>query len=154
MSTLTPALVLEVTLALTALAAFLEAASRRRRKRALRRLARQWHMTFSARDLLRLTPKVAAGLPVPGAADVYVKDVIYSSDADSYRYIFTAEYTTGVVQGKRRRARVASFLEPRERQADARETDVLLAPEDVPIIEQYRRLASAFQVAQTAPVHS
>src|SRR5437588_7015254 len=88
----------------TAGAAILEILSRRRRRASLRQLAVDWGMTYSAVDTLRLTPKVAAHFPIPGAAHVRISDMIYGGDPNDpnrYRYVFTAEFTTGVVRGKR-----------------------------------------------------
>ena len=135
--------------ALTGAAALAAGVARRRRRRALRQLALEWGMTYSAHDRLRVTPKVVAGLTVPGAADVCVFDLIYGSDGQqAYRYVFTAEYTVGVVRGKHRRTRVGTFREPRCANDDAATQAaeppapaVLLAPEDLPLIDQYRRLA-------------
>ena len=142
---------LAVLVALTGLAGLLEAASRRRRKRALRKLAAQWGMTYSARDRLRITSKVAPRLPFPGAADVYVLDVIYGTRDGWYRYLFTAEFTSGAVRGKRRHVRVASFSEPRDRDS-AQDTGTLtLAPADLSLLDQYRHLAPADSTVHRAP---
>ena len=125
----------------TLLAGLLEMGARRRRKRRLRRLAAQWRMTYSSRDRLRITHKIADRLPIPGAADVYVADVIYGSEGGRYRYIFTAEYTVGVVRTKRRQLRVAAFSESRQRRPDQSPDPVVLAPEGLSILEQYQKLA-------------
>jgi hypothetical protein len=136
---------LGVLVALTALAGFIESLSRRRKKRALRRLAGEWGMTYSARDRLRITSKVAGGLPVPGAADVYVLDVIYGAVNGHHRYVFTVEYTSGTVRGKRRHVRVAAFSEPRDGRGPDAATPIVMGPEGVSLVEQYRRLAPAAQ---------
>jgi hypothetical protein len=125
----------------TAVAGILEMMARRRRKRHLRRLAGRWRMTFSSRDRLRIRAKVADRLPIPGAADVHVADVIYGSEGGKYRYIFTAEYTVGVVRTKRRQVRVAAFSEARDRQGTHAPDPVVLAPEGLSIVEQYQKLA-------------
>jgi len=138
---ISPALMLGILVALTGLAALLESLSRRRKKRALRRIAGEWGMTYSARDRLRITSKVAAGLPVPGAADVYVLDVIYGALDGQYRYVFTVEYTSGAVRGKRRSVRVAAFSEPRDGRGPDTVTPILLAPDGPSLVEQYRQLA-------------
>lgn len=127
----------------TALAGAIQSLSRRRRKRALRRLAAQWRMTYSSRDRLRITSRVADRLPIPGAADVHVADVIYGTQGARYRYIFTTEYTLGAVGGKRRQVRVAAFSESRDRKCAEPPEPVMLAPEELPLLEQYRRLAPA-----------
>lgn len=138
---ISPAIMLAVLAGLTGLAGGIESLSRRRRKRALRKLAGQWGMTYTARDRLRITPKVAARLPVPGAADLYVLDVIYGSAGDTYRYVFTTEYTSGAVRGRHRSVQVATFTEPRGRDRSDTAITVTLAPDGLPLVEQYRRLA-------------
>ena len=139
---ISPALMLGVLVALTGLAGFLEWLSRNRKKRALRRLAGEWGMTFSPKDRFRVAAKVEAALPVPGAADVHVLDFIYGAVDGRYRYVFTAEYTIGAVRGKRRHVRVAGFSEPRDGRADATPA-ITLAPEHLSLLDQYRHLAPA-----------
>lgn len=126
----------------TAAAGLIQTVARRRQKRHLRRLAAQWQMTYSSRDRLRIIAKVADRLPIPGAADVHIFDVIYGSEGDGYRYVFTAEYTVGVVRSKHRHVRVAAFREPRVRQAAQPPERVVLAPEGISILAQYLALAS------------
>ena len=138
-----PGLCLAALVALTGLAATIEAVSRRRLRRALRRLAAEWRMTYSACDRLRIAARIAHKLSVPGAADVCVTDVIYGSLGDRYRYIFTVEFTIGVVRGKQRHVRVAAFGEARDRQSPEQVGPLSLAPENLPLVEQYRRLAPA-----------
>ncbi len=111
----------------------------RRRRGALRRLASAWQMHYTPFDRFRLAPRVAPRLPVPGAAAVRVKDLIYGLEGDRLRYIFIAQYTTGTVAAQSRRESVATFAEPRERPDDA-PVDVLLAPEGLSVIEQYEHL--------------
>jgi len=126
---------------LTLLAGGIDALGRRRRHRKLRALAAQWRMTYSADDRLRLADKVADRFPIPGAADVHVNDVIYGADKDAYRYVFTAEFTIGVVRTKHRRVRVASFTEPRDRDSVDSAGPLVLAPDRLSLLEQYRHLA-------------
>lgn len=137
---LSPGVVLLVLLGLSALAVFLDRASRRRRKRALRQLANQWQMTYSASDRLRVATKLIGKLPVPGAADVYVTDVIYGGEGEIYRYLFTAEYTTGAVRGKRRQVRVGTFTEPRSSKGASAPGAITFAPEDLGLVEQYVKI--------------
>lgn len=137
---LSPGVVLVVLMALSALAVFIDRASRRRRKRALRKLANQWQMTYSAGDQLRVAAKLIGKLPVPGAADVHVTDVIYGGQGETYRYLFTAEYTTGAVRGKRRQVRVGTFTEPRVSKGDSAAGAVTFAPEDLGLVEQYVKI--------------
>jgi hypothetical protein len=147
-SPLSPAVVLVVLIALSLVAALIDRASRHRRRKMLRTLAIQWQMTYSASDQLRVAEKVGTKLPVPGAADVHVTDVIYGAQGDNYRYWFTAVYTTGAVRAKRRQARVGTFSEPRDkrRSSDA-SSAVTFAPEDLTLIEQYVKLGP-----QSAPI--
>ena len=107
-------------LCVTAGAAIAEKLARDRRRRVLRRLATAWRMNYSPFDPLRLTPRVAQNFPIPGAAHLRVSDVIYGIQGDRYRYIFTAEFTLGVVRTKRLMVRAATFTEPRPTFAAAR----------------------------------
>lgn len=137
-----PGELLSFTVGATAVALALEFVSRRRVRRGLRRLAAEWRMTYSRFDSLRLTPRVAARFPLPGAANVRVSDVIYGTEHDRYRYIFLTEFTTGTVSAKRRRTRVATFSEPRDRRQRPTQTaPVVLAPATGKLLEQYRHLA-------------
>jgi hypothetical protein len=137
---LSPGVVLGVLAALSVVAAMIDRASRRRRKHALRRLAARWQMTYSASDQLRVAAKVLGRLPVPGAADVYVTDLIYGARADRYHYLFTVEYTLGAVRAKRRQVRVGAFSEPRGRDADALIQPITFAAEELGLVEQYMKL--------------
>lgn len=110
----------------------------RRRRRVLRQLASEWRMNFNAGDQLRLAARIAHYLPIPGAANVTVGDVIYGIDGDVYRYVFTAEYTVGVLRTKRRHMRVAAFAEPRDRNRPQPPDPVSLASPELPLIDQYR----------------
>lgn len=139
---LSPAALLILLVWLTGLAAGVDAVLRRRRGRALRRLAAEWGMNYSPADSFRVAAKIARDFPVPGAAGLRVTDVVYGTEKGRHRYVFTAEFTTGVVGVKQRVSRVAAFTESRDRDRAAREpADLLLAPEDGDLLEQYRRLA-------------
>src|SRR5271169_860281 len=137
---MSPIILLAVVCALTAAALMSDVMRRRRMHRNLRRLAAQERMHFSIYDQLRLAPRVASGLNVPGAAAVGVIDLLYASEDGQYRYVFTGEYTTGVVQSKRRVRRAAAFSEPRERTATVPPCAIRMAPPDLPLLEQYRWL--------------
>jgi hypothetical protein len=126
----------------TALAGVAQGMSRRRREGQLRSLALQWRMNYSPRDQWRLTGKVARNFPVPGAAHIKLTDLIYLSGPQAYRYIFTAEYTVGVVLGKRRLMRVGSFEEPRDRETSGAAARVTLGAAELSILEQYRSLSN------------
>jgi hypothetical protein len=134
---------LTVLCAVTILAVLLEMISGRRRRGALRQLAVRWRMTYSPTDRLRLLARIADKLPIPGAADVNVSDVIYGSHCEHYRYVFTVRYTLGVIRGKRSIMRAAYFTEsrgPRPIIPD-QPTSVRLADEQLPLLEQYLSLA-------------
>ena len=111
----------------------------RRRRGVLRRLASAWQMHYTPSDRFRLAPRVAPRLPVPGAAAVRVKDLIYGLEGDQLRYIFVAEYTTGTIAAEHRRESVVTFAEPRERRDDS-SVELLVAPSGLGVVEQYEHL--------------
>jgi hypothetical protein len=137
---MSPSSLLIITVAITFAAAIAGQMVRRHQQDRLRKLALQWKMNYSPADQFRLTPRVFANFPVPGAAKIRVVDLIYGMDQDLYRYLFTAEYTLGVVTGKRRVRRAGSFTEPRARGSDFPAPQVVLAPPHLPLLDQYRRL--------------
>jgi hypothetical protein len=137
---MSPGLLLLSCLLATGIAASIDVAMHRRRSAALRALASQWGMNYHPGDQLRLAAKVLPRLPVPGAANVRVLDLIYGSDRDRYRHVFSVEYTLGVIGTKRRVVRVASLSEPRDRSSSA-PIVLTLAPEEGSLIDQYRALA-------------
>ena len=152
---LSPGVMLGVLAALSAMAALIDGVARRRRRRAIRKIAAGWQMTYSPRDQLRVCEKVIGRLPIPGAADLHVTDVIYGGEGELYRYVFTVEYTLGAVRAKRRHARAATFAEPRGRKAAGEPGPVTLAPEELPLLEQYEKLRPAGATAalsEGAPV--
>ena len=147
-----PGEVFSFTVGATAVALLLEIIGRRRTRRVLRKLAAEWRMTYSRADSLRLTPRVAARFPVPGAANLRVTDVIYGIEFDRYRYVFLAEFTTGTVSAKRRQIRVATFSEPRDRQQRSRAAaPVVLAPPTGKLVDQYRHLAPSIAGRRPKP---
>ncbi len=135
---MSPLNLLAILTGITGVAYGREISGRQRSSTALRELARDWGMNFGRGDSFRLTPRIARQFPVPGAANLQVINVIYGTRKNHYHYVFTAEYTVGVIRGKRRACRVASFIEPRDRgHAGA----ILLAPARLPILDQYKALA-------------
>lgn len=142
---------LGVLVALCAMAALVDGMARSRRRKALRALAGRWKMTYSPRDQLRVGLKVIGRLPIPGAADVHVTDVIYGGEGDLYRYVFTAQYTLGAVRAKRRHTRAATFAEPRGRSPAGEPGPITLAPDGLPLIQQYERLKPASVAATSSP---
>jgi hypothetical protein len=128
--------------ALTIVAVAVDVTAHRRRSGHLRALATQWRMNYHASDQIRITPKVMATLPVPGAANVRVLDLIYGSDTGGYRYIFSVEYTVGLAGPKRRVVRVASLTEPRHPGgASVEQLTLTLAARGGSLLDQYRSFA-------------
>ncbi|WP_428939755.1 hypothetical protein [Fontivita pretiosa] len=136
-----PSLLLLIVALLTLVALGAQAVLDHRRRRALSALARQWQMHYSPTDVLNLAPRVAAHLPVVGAADVVVRDLIYGTEPSCYRYIFSVEYTTGVVRAKSRRRCVVCATEPRAR-GQSIWTSFRVARADRSLLEQYRCLSA------------
>jgi hypothetical protein len=144
-----PALFLILAIALTAAAVVAHAVLWRVRRARLRHLATECGMHYSPGDRFHLAQRVAPRIPCPGAADVRVIDLIYGLKGERFRYVFTAEYTEGVVGTKHRRRRVISMTEPKDR--TVREDvlpDLGLASDELPLIEQYRSLAA---ISQSTP---
>src|SRR5947207_3229341 len=112
-----PQLFLFSLILITAAAAATHVLRRRMRARRLRALAAQWGMHYAPNDQFQLADRVAPQLPCPGAADVRVTDLIYGLKGERFRYIFTAEFTQGVVRTKHRARRVVSMTEPKDRAA-------------------------------------
>jgi hypothetical protein len=114
--------------------------SRRRATRRLRLAAIEWRMHYAEEDRFQITPRVAERFPVPGASDFAIFDLLYRQDKENYRYLFTVEYTQGVVRAKRRVRRVGLLSEPRDSYGAEAWSALTLAREDLPVIEQYRSL--------------
>jgi hypothetical protein len=137
-----PSLFLALTLLLTAIAVTVDFLIRRRLRCRLQSLAAELKMAYSHSDRFALADRVAEHFPIPGAAALRVIDLLYSSDADSYRYVFCAEYTSGVIRSKRRMLRAVLLREPKGRTDPAIWANMRLAPENLSILEQYRHLAA------------
>src|SRR5258706_9358706 len=116
-------------------------APRRGISRKLRKLAAEWHMHYAPNDRFQITPRVVDRFPVPGASDLQVTDLIYLPEPDQYRYLFSVEYTEGVVRTKKRVKRVATFCEPRDRACPIGWSSLVLAPVELSLEDQYRQLA-------------
>ncbi|HEX4123811.1 MAG TPA: hypothetical protein VHY37_03730 [Tepidisphaeraceae bacterium] len=147
---MTPAETLFCLIGASAAAAAIDSASQLRRRAGLRALARKWQMHYSERDQLRLAPRVAEQFPIPGIANLQISDIIYARNDDVYRYVFTAQYTTGVIRTKHRPIRVASFVEPRDSRQPRCTIPIQLAPADMPLLEQYQSLANAMSAPDAA----
>jgi hypothetical protein len=146
-----PILLLVVLAAATAAAATVASVRRRARSAALARLAGEWSMRFAPDDRFVLAPRVAAALPTPGAADVFVKDLIYAQEpSGAYRYYFTVEYTVGVLRTKRRRVAAGTIVESSRTSSDTGAySPVALGPVELELLEQYHWLRER---AGAAPV--
>ena len=136
---MTPIRLLTLVLALTVLAWTTHQILRQLRRRQLRRLAVQWRMGYAERDLFNLAARITSQLPVPAAADLRVLDLLYASEGNHHRYVFTVEYTRGIISSHRRECRVMTFCEPRDTAARC-PSPLLPAPEQLPILDQYRHL--------------
>jgi len=123
----------------TAIALLVQLIRRRSRIALLRQLAHDWQMHYTPGDRFRLAPRIAAHLPAPGAAAVQIVDIIYGTEGASYRYYFTAHYTTGVLKRKIDHAAVATTTESKDR-AISSLGELRLAPAHLSIPEQYRHL--------------
>jgi hypothetical protein len=133
-----PILLMLVVCAVTAAAAAGSALRRKARSARLAALATTWNMRFTSQDRFQLTARVAARLPMPGAADVVVRDLIYRQEGAGFRYLFTVEYTTGVLRTKRRRIGAGMVVETG--QGGEVFSDVTLAPTNLDLREQYEWL--------------
>lgn len=114
--------------------------SRRAQRRTLAKLARDWNMHYSPRDVFNLGDRVAPHLPEPGAAVVRVRDCIYGNEPGGHRYIFRAEYTTGVTRSKRRHWCIATVLEPKRRDDPVTWQSLKVAEPSRTAVEQYQSL--------------
>jgi hypothetical protein len=135
---------------ITAFAVIAEMISVYRRRRWLRRLAKQWNMHFAAGDRLRLAGRIASRLPVPGCSNVRVRDLLFSTDGQWHRYVFTVEYAVGAVRGKSGRTHVVGSLEP-VTHAVAANYALIFAPDNLAPASAYEYVRDALaQPAATA----
>jgi hypothetical protein len=140
---MTPQLLLILLLEISAAAILWQYVTRRRRTRRLEALAREWNMHFSPGDRFKLASRVAERFPVPGAAGVRVLDLVYGMKGERFHYVFTVDYTRGVVRTKKRLRRVAGFSEPRERAGGAElGGELVLADAGLETTAQYRQVAA------------
>jgi hypothetical protein len=140
----TPAFYLVVVVCILVGAIIAESARVRRRRRMLRGLARQWQMHFVPGDRLRLAGRIADKLPFPGAANVRVRNLLYSTDGTLHRYLFTIEYGMGVVRGKIGRWRVGGFVEPVSRgPCHTGDRPLHLAPQGLSLQKSYTAVHDA-----------
>jgi hypothetical protein len=135
---------LEILVGLTIVAMAVDRWFRLREQTLYRQLATEHRMHYSPGDPLRLTPRVAAHLSIPGAAGVRVIDLLYRTDEQNHYYIFTAEYTLGAAGPKHRLRRGASFIESKS--VSPIQTAVQLGDADLPLIQQYQSLIARVAV--------
>lgn len=142
---MSPEIFLCVVLCLLATAVVVDMTLRLIRRGRLRSLAHKWHMHFAPGDRLRLALRVAPLLPVPGAADVRVRDMIFRTENNQHQYVFTIDYTVGVVRGKVGRSRVAGFQEPVTRggRLQPHPPVLLLAPQSLCLADAYSHVRDA-----------
>jgi hypothetical protein len=133
-----PILFLALMVAVTALAWAVHRIVRSKRRSALRQLAAQWQMSYVPCDVFNLAGRIASCLPVPGAAELCVVDLIYGLRGQRRHYVFTAEYTLDGAAGNRRECRAMSVSEAQDATGPCASLDV--APEHLPIVEQYQSL--------------
>jgi hypothetical protein len=146
---MTPLYFLALALLLTAAAVTVDFLLRRRVRRQLQELAGELKMAYSHSDRFGLADRVAKHFPIPGAAALRVIDLLYSSDAESYRYLFSAEFTTGVIRSKSRMLRAVTLREPKGLSDPSIWSNMRLAPENLSLIEQYRHLAAAIATQES-----
>src|SRR4051812_21921360 len=108
---MSPILLLLVLAAVTVAAVVVSTLRHKGRSAKLAALAPTWGMRFTAEDRFQLAPRVASGFPIAGAADVLVRDLIYQQEDAGFRYLFTVEYTLGVLRTKRRRTGAGMVVE-------------------------------------------
>jgi hypothetical protein len=148
-----PAQCLIILIAMTTIAALAETVVVHLRRCMLRNLGKKWEMHFAAGDQLRLADRLAGKLPILGAANICVMDLLFSTDQNVHRYIFTVEFGVGVIRGKRRRWRVGGFQEPISRGITAMpECSLSLAPQDLPIAAAYQYVWESLNASHVAPV--
>src|SRR5258705_7560337 len=116
MLTFSPAIFFTSLLCVTAVVWTLNRLARHAHKKQLRSLAGQWGMQYAQADLFNLAARVAAEFPIIGVADLVIRDMIYATQGDRHRYVFTAEFTLGVIDRHRREARSGPFSVPRATQ--------------------------------------
>lgn len=143
-----PLLAFAALVGLTAAAVVVDRGGRRREAVAFRHLAAAHGMHYSRGDPLRLTPAVAAALPVPGAASVRVSHLLYRTDARGHHYVFTAAYTVGVAGPKCRVRRAGTYTESK---GDPGPFPIRLAPAGLPLEQQYRTLLTPVQPTTDHP---
>jgi len=148
---MTPITFLVLAACITLGALVLDRYLRRRRRRELIELARQWRMHYVHRDVFDLTQRVARDFPIPGAALVRVTDLIYGVEGEFHRYIFSTEYTVGAVRVRKRLVRVVSTRDARSHSAPHHPPELKFSDDSLPLVEQYRTLHTELSSTAEAP---
>lgn len=144
---MTPPSFVLAAVALTLLAYLLHRAMRHRLKAGLRQLARQHRLSYVQDDLFGLGDRIAGRFPVPGGADIRILDVLYATQGARHRYLFTAEYTRGVINRHVREAMVLSFCEASEG-GDPCPSALLAGDETMRVIDQYEAMLKDLPAAE------
>lgn len=139
---MSPAAYLVLTVSVAAGAVIANRQMDHRRHQRLRRAAAKWRLHYSVSDQFRLSTRITELFPIPGAADLRIADLMYGIRGHRHSYIFTADFTTGLMHTNDRRRRVVHFSEPRERNSPTA-SRVELAPENLPLLEQYGYFAES-----------
>ena len=135
-----PTQLLVAFLLFTIAAIAVQARARAGRGARLRALGSREKMHYSPKDRFGLATRVARHFPVPGIADVRVTDLLYRSDDGAHRYVFTVDYTRGVLGAKRRLRGVVLMTEPRPVPGRAEPPSILLGDQVGTTVSQYEAL--------------
>jgi hypothetical protein len=149
---ISPAMFLLFAIALTCAAKLIYVVVRGRYRQQLQALAREWRMHYSPHDRFDLSNRLPGVFPLPGAAEMRAVDLIYGTEQEFYRFIFTAEYSVGVVRAKYRLRRVVTFREPKGQSGSMHWSRMILASEELEPIDQYRRLYEQIEQARSEMV--
>jgi hypothetical protein len=137
---ISPMQFLALVIGFTAAARVIFVINRNRRRGTLQRLAREWRMHYSAHDRFDISNRLGERFPLPGAAEIKAIDVIYGTEGEHYRFIFIAEYTSGVVRSKHRLRRAVTFREPKGHSGSANWSKLILGDEALDLVDQYQAL--------------
>jgi hypothetical protein len=113
----------------------------------LRNLARKWNMHFAPGDRLRLAQRTVRHFPVPGAASIRVRNLIFRTEESRHQYLFTIDYTVGIIRGKVGRSSVAGFEEPVTRGSRSNQAPpvLFLAPKNLSFPAAYQHVLEHLQ---------
>jgi hypothetical protein len=110
------------------------------RVRRMSRWAAEAKLFYSPVDRLGIAPRVARMLDFPGAANVRVFDLMYRSDGHFHYYLFTVEYSRGVMHRRTRVVQVAALDDPVGPAGCASDPALRSVAGGLPRLEQYRLL--------------